>query len=700
MNCKKTKLGNELANDIGSKYRGGVDNSFTRQMDVTEDARVEFFTDSVADMSNYNRRKRLKTILDQTYLLSFQIQSVINMVYRPSNIAVNKQVLRKTRLSNGRITSERAACSNQVSYGKSDIGVAVINDLLSGSGKTLSTMVACLYFAFERWGEVVERSEILMREQRCVNWATRVAGAARLKQLVGVNDVVVLASDKVVVQWEKASLMACSILQKSGVHLRRNPTRDVGEEEEEGINNVIQQQLPPRIHIFTSVVALKTYYTNVNTLVPCVVVDEYVVKGVHNLVTRLSDETPIFGRLILVSADASNTSEITWGSRKNSLIRNVSLTFESEGNCLKRDVHLSMALMSCSVLSSADKKKMVNYMIAGLNSVELVSYKIDIRTPLWGELTKNGFCAYNHLEFVGVKDVHTIATMGDLQFRLEQALVSADKNDKEFSKHCIVVLLSRLEDFKNGLLQGDNDFFCDICFQGFSAQEQVCILGPCFHIFCRKCMKTHTQTKLDCPKCRTDISGITDVFPVVETSDDVVQCPIIPDFKDVDDFLHECLGTNAKPFHPPGVVYACACVIASMLSEVSVKRILVTSPVNGFGSMIRKELGMVAKGSASLVHIEQLAVDGNKRKKTLMGYDEQMEWFKGNDGHGLKVLIVHEDFRSDGNGLLGLDLHEVDAVCSVGVEISGRRLGRLTRIPRVLGAGRKIVRLFSFIHTV
>lgn len=602
-------------------------------------------------------------------LLDFQMESIVNIVYRPHAIQIRRSVIRTNR----RGTSKRIDLREDIRHGRSDIGTTVVNDLMPGSGKTVVTMVASLYFAMHRAHDVINREEILLREQRPMNWSSRVGSDDSPREYW--NAVIVLASDKVVAQWERATIQACAILNvKFDIH--RDPKREVMAWNSE---NVI-------VCIFTSVMTLKRCFPKDDGFVPCVVVDEFVVKAPHNIVTRNADETPLYGRLLLVSADAGDTAGILLGSRKTSLIRTTVEKRILESPGLKSDVKLSAALMACSVLSTKSRREAHDFIIKGLNKVVVEKYTINFSSPVWGTL--NGDLVYafpEELESLGIRDLLSVRTAPELKDKICEAL---DVHNQSESTSRVLNLLSHSLD---KFLSSDDD--CAVCLDPIKSKPHVCLVFPCAHFFCKKCVKRCLKARDSCPSCRAVIDGVLDFRPGSPLSQsakhvDVSECKVFDDF--VRAFLPE----------EPSAIESCSAIIrasaAALVEEVPtpVQRILIIGPSTEFGGQLRKSL----RGCYSdLISIIQLKVQGNKRKRTSMGYEEQLEWFKGkSDGDQVKVLCTHENvnFTDD---ILGLDLHEVDTICHVGGGINSRRLGRVTRLQRVVGRHGSRVRLFNLL---
>lgn len=663
-----SRLGDELCAEGANN--GSEFSFFNHTHDEIIRSDVIFIENVTIDRFALGQRLREGSDSSDISLLDFQVESIRNIVYRPHIVQVNKTVIRTNR----RGVSKRFDLREEVRFGRSDIGSTVVNDLMTGSGKTVVTMVASLYFAMHRAQDVVNREEILLREQRPMNWSSRVGADDSPRSYT--NSVIVMASDKVVAQWEHATILACKILNVN-FDVHRNPTRESMKSNSE---NII-------ICLFTSVLSLKRCFPEDEGFVPCVVVDEFAAKSVHNIVTRNAEETPLYGRLVLVSADAGNTAGILLGSRRTSLIRATVATQGLESSGLKNDVKLSSALMACAVLSSKSRKDAHAFMISGLNKVVVEKYNLNFSSPVWGTL--DGDLVYEFpqgIESLGIRDLLSVRTVEGLMEKVGDA-IEVTKESESSDRVRVLNLLAK----KVGNFLSNNDD-CAVCYDSLKSKNQVCLVFPCSHFFCKSCTINCLKARDTCPYCRAVIDGVVDVRPdsgkTAKASVDTSGCKVF------DDFLRAYL-----PDEPSALETCCAILEASaaaLLAEIPspVQRLLIVGPSKGFSRELEKSLG---GHYTDLVKIIQLKVEGNKRKRTTMGYEEQLQWFKREEElDQVKVLCTHENvnFTDD---VVGLDLHEVDSICHVGGGITSRRLGRVTRVQRVIDERGSRLRLFNLL---
>lgn len=651
---KFSRLGDEMVEE-------GIDNgaamSFVNHSyDTVVQSEVSFV--NKADTSGLARMELLRQLRlyrpNSIRLLEFQVQAIANIVFRPSLININKVVRRKVFRGEDKTFNLR----EQVRFGSSDIGTTIVNDLLPGSGKTLMTMVSTIYFATHRAQEIKQRKEILFREQRPHNWSSRfgVYGTDRTYT----NSIIVMASDKVVAQWETAAKQACSILNVK-VEINRNPTAC----EDEVLS----------VDIFTSTSNLMKCFPHDDGFVPCVVVDEYVVKATHNIVTRCAHVTPLYGRLLLVSADAGDTGEIMTGARRTSLIRST-VGNDSDVLSLKNDVTLSASLMVCAVLPTQVRDEAHAFLIEKFNKTQVQKYTINYENPIWG---------YQGLELFGMNDMGSFDSFDELVDKIWTRKMEDFEPEVNVN---FANMVQRVDEFRNE----DND--CPVCLSKLKEQKNVCMLCNCWHFVCKQCTKQCLASSDLCPCCRENISGIVNVRVTREVKDLT---------KDSAKTFQKMLRSNLS--ENPTMIESCLAILtasaSAMLEEVEgPTRILMMTPSKNFSQELQHGL----KGRVQeLVQVVQLKVGANKRKAAAMGYEEQLEWFRGEETEIIKVLCTHENVNNFNNDLYGLDFSQVDTICHVAGEfsfgsgISGRRLGRVSRVPRAMMKSNTTMRLIKLL---
>lgn len=648
-----------------------------------------------------------------SFLLGFQRECIEHMVYRPQVVVVNRTVVR----TNARGHSTTFGTRHEARCGRSDIGTTVVNDLMTGSGKTIATMVASIYFAIHRKQEVVDREEILLREQRPTNWSSRVGANDTPREYS--NSVVVMASDKVVAQWEYATSLACTFLGiNSDVHrdppaesasmstecssdstITTNSTTTEAQDSGGGVPSIT-------IYLFTSVMNLTQFFKRDEGFVACIVVDEFTLKSAHNLVTRNAGEAPLYGRLILVSADAGEASTILLGSRRNSLIRSTVAKSDFDTAGLKTDVNLASTLMACSTLPSASRQAAHDFIFSRLNKVVVEKYNLDFSSPIWGTMDGSLVNDYpKHLEPLGISDLMSVRTVGGLVDKIEILIENYESSSDE-KGGCVeeylpgVPGLKSLRDTCLKFLSSQDD--CAVCLEPLKSKNKVCIISPCNHIFCKNCTRSCLEARNTCPFCRVEIDGVFDARPGAMSVGNASVMPAdVSGCESFQDFLRACLPNEGSVLET-----CCAILEAASFSALKdkspVKRLVIMGHSKDFARELEKYFRQYQKTKElpATVKVMRFKVGCNKRKRTMLGYEEQLEYFRRDDESDegvIKVLCTHENtaFTED---VLGLDLHQVDAICHVGRGVTGRTLGRIARLQRVINpSASRIVRLFNLI---
>lgn len=669
-----SRLGDELKAE--GAHRMGSNWSFTNpRFDEIVESEVIFMDQPDRDSSTCPSTTKLVNMLRENTeikLMEFQIQAILNTVYRPDIINIERCIRRK----NG-TTSQKFKVSADVVAGRSDIGSCVVNDLMSGSGKTIMAAIAGIYFALHRSEEVMGREEILIREQRPMNWSSKLGANDTPRSYM--NSVIIMTSDKVVAQWEEAVHTAFRLMSVSSYGVHRNPTRDTVKDDIDGEENTESlfrdaawnvKKTSASVFIFTSSSNLSRFFPEDDGFVPCVIVDEYAQKSVHNIVTRASEETPIYGRLLLVSADAADTSVILLNSRKTSLIRTTVATgyVENNGN-LKLDNRLATALLACSVLSSQEREEAHNELLSMMNRSKVEKYRILFDSPTWDTYS---FDMDTHLRKSGIHGSSAIENVPDLVDVVSYADISGSLRSKS--------------DFLQKELKKVSTDDCSVCFECLNQKEKVSMLYPCWHVFCKKCTSNFLGIAGTCPVCREVVKCVKDLRTRVLQHKDAV-----PEGSKFDTFVKAHLPQN------PTATEVCSALLRGSADALRagipdpIKRLLIVSHSTKFGLVLQKSL---EREYREIVEIVQLKVESNKRKRTCTGFEAQLEWFKEQDDK-IKVMCTHENVGFT-NDVLGLDFYYVDSICHIGGGTTARRLGRITRMQRALNKG-ITVRLFDLV---
>ena len=652
MNVKleSSTLGSEMDNMNGNS----LDQSFLGSLDRICSVCVRFERAET-------RSLHLVRSMARSNLAKFQIDAIENMVYRPKKIFVQKIVSRRRYnlqpeplyISTRKMESVEEVVDFQ---SQSDIGITVVNDLLPGSGKKLISMISSIYFAIHRRQEVVERQEILLREQRIFNWFSRMKINSDNRQYT--DAVVVMTPIQCVSRWEKAASDAVRILGMNlGLHIYINPDRNADRFED--TNQV-------KVLLFTSIFHLKRFFPDDDGFVPVFIVDDFVSKEDHNTIYKNSEETPIFGRLVLVSSSAGDFSSSISGSRRNSIARMITSDGLYSDTTLLGNVQSSVNILSCSILPTIGMSSMKNFMVEGLSKTRLDTYTIKYKVPTWNTISGNSESVFGM-----IPNVEDIRTGGDLYSALE----NMDINPSDTWNNKVRFMLSFLETF---FQESDK---CPICLEGFQADIDVSIISPCFHFVCNKCMKRCLVSSNYCPMCRVKISGMLDVLPVKEKSlsrgDVNTLC-----CETFDDLLSVHVGPNPSQ----SMEKVCGDIIASLSMESVHKKLVVLAPYYNFDLLLKKS---VSRFGGFKVDIRGFS----KRN-----FQERVEWFGEKSEDTLKVLCICNIRELSWVS----EISDIDAICDVRTssEKSVRKLDKdpisfFSRISRIDENGGNRVRIFN-----
>lgn len=259
-----------------------------------------------------------------THLLPFQIQSVVNTVYRP--VSVHARTLRST----GEMVSEEEV---RVSL-EEDIGVIVVNDLPPGSGKTLVSAISGILFSTQRRDDIMKRTDLLIREQRPDSSWTTMANLPDVAPDMYLHALVIMCPRRLVCQWKSTFEWVMSV---------------TGETFDIHVNPV--SSLNPRslsVFIFDNATTIKRCGIK---FVPCIIVDEYLMKYPHNIVSREWGTVPVFGRMTLVSSNAGSTASFFGGSSYKSHVRRMMGLMSDERSTTSSETKRGLATLTMSTLS-------------------------------------------------------------------------------------------------------------------------------------------------------------------------------------------------------------------------------------------------------------------------------------------------------------------------------------------------------------
>ncbi len=624
-------------------------------------------------------------------LFPFQVESVVNTVYRPPRIK-STRVMTKPRMSeDGSYVMHTYVDSGVLDLRSDDddIGMTVVNDLFTGSGKTLVSALGALVFARDRRDAVVRKHQVLQREQTHHSWNTRMTrtrrscrgpGAASQNPMCAdpeFSDVVVIMCPRHLVgQWRRGCEQAMSML---GVRREIVINPRAGGAPREG----------EWIVIFDSALLLKRSGLR---FVPCVVVDEFVTKNPSNVLVRPMEDTPTHGRLILVSADAGSVRRIVFGVNRRSFLRK--MVGYDNGDCgydIDSCMEHSIVMMSTAVLPTAERKGVRDTMARRMSEIPYEEYRVGYTPTLSSRLFGANFemsAASGRqmlLDRFGI-DVESATSVGDIVRSIDERLrTMRDHPDPRVS------VLESLGGKLRGFAE-DDDASCPICLESFEQASRASVLNPCWHIFCDKCVTTLMRSGggSRCPMCRSEIEGHTTA--AISAPAEESRRASRPARESVEQekgagtptFLERVEGSTSPSM---GLEEACMSVLRCVEEDArgasSCYRVIMVVPDDHF---FLRFSGMVAAGfEPGRVETIRFNTAGNKRKRVTTGSLEvKMERFASDEGAPLKILFTTEG-RTD--SLTGLDFPGVDCLVSVGSGNSIQRLGRLTRVSRFARSG-------------
>ncbi len=627
------------------------------------------------------------------FLPPFQVEAVLNMVFRPTTVSVSRTVVR-TYGDDNRITQKGAGA---LQTPDDDIGMMVINDLFTGSGKTLTTILGAIIFADKRRREIAGRLPFLVREQSTANWAARVQcrvsdAAARAVNSTPkyANVVVVMCAKHLFSQWKSACASALHILGMEGVAVLENPLPgSAGLDCRGEADNRLKIVL---LHSSANLLRLNLEF------VPVLVVDEFTIKSASNVLTRASDLLPLMGRLLMVSADAGSVERIIFGSHRRSFLRKM-ISWDDIN--YHGDVHIAMVagipLISASVLPTLERYMVGEFMIDQLKKVRYekftVRYTPSFASRLFGSNFEMSAMSGSRL----IKDKFGIELKGTKTIRNVLAQVNGaieHMGATDGGSRTLPPLIQLRDKLMNFV--GEMEA-CPICLEEYEMTSGASLINPCWHIVCDKCLRHlmaahHSR----CPMCRVGIEGHTTalvddggatVGKGEEAEEEVPETTTAPrPDKTLLANFDAVLRTTA------GLDKACVDTLRCLRADVGSQpyKIVMIVPDEHFFTKFAVDVREVMDESE--VQIIEFKTAGTKRKHvTGKTVTSQIESFASDGGPPTKILFTTEG-KTD--SLTGLDFPRVDCIISLGNGNSLQRLGRLTRLPRMMdeAIARKTVR--------
>lgn len=628
------------------------------------------------------------------FLMAFQVESVLNMAFRPKRTFVSKTIV----AGDGPDDAVTEVATRELASPEDDIGMMVINDLFTGSGKTLTTMLGAVVFAHKRRPEIVERAPLLVREQTNGSWSTRVQCSLSESHLRlsssswsprYSNVVVVMCAKHLFSQWKSACATALKILGMTGsVSVLENPMPGSAELGGESLKIVL-------LHCTKNLVRLQLEF------VPVVVVDEFTIKSVSNVLTRPAEALPVHGRLLLVSADAGSIRDVIHGAHRRSFLRKM---LQWDDISLDAEDYIAMVagipLISASVLQTEDRCLVGEFMINQLRKIKYERYEVNYTPSFASRIFGNNF------EMSAVSGNRLISDKFGIELPGTQSIgqflkIVADTVDALREKNAASRMLAPLAQLRDklGTFVGEREA-CPICMDDYEMESGASLINPCWHIVCDKCLRHTMQAQhVLCPLCRTPMEGHTTALVDAEegscqTEADVAAAAAAAkaaaaaaaDRLSAHGMIDSSLSLvdNMNAFIKPtaGLEKACIGTLRCIRADVGDRpyKIVMIVPDEHFFTKfavdVRQEM------DPSQAEILEFKTRGNKRKHvTSKAVACQIESFASDTGPGMKILFTTEG-KTD--SLTGLDFPRVDCIISLGEGNNLQRLGRLTRLPRML----------------
>lgn len=604
------------------------------------------------------------------FLLDFQVEAVLNMVFRPEKTFVAKTIIRRY----GDEPTMTQIGTNVLKSLDDDIGMMAINDLYTGSGKTLTTMLGAIGFAHKRRDEILGRTPFLMREQSHGNWSTRIqCSLSKSHQRLSstppkyTNVVIVMCAKHLFSQWKSACDSALHILGVEGASVLENPLPGSALLENDNLKIVI-------LHSTNNLTRLALEF------VPVIIVDEFTIKSTSNVLTKPAEILPVHGRMLLVSADAGNVRNIIHGSNRRSFLRKM-IQWDDISYC--PESHIAMVvgipLISASVLQTEERHMVGEFMINQLKKIRYEKYTVEYTPSFASRLFGNNFemSAVSGSRLIAERfgivltGTKTIGQVLRIVSDTLDTLLLADRHSR------IITPLTQLRDNISKFV-GEREE-CPICLEEYEMASGASLINPCWHIVCDKCLRGMMAVQhASCPLCRTKMEGHTTA--VVDDGDVASDDDCCSQETSSSLSLQGNMNAILRP--TAGLEKACIDTIRCIKADVGDQpyKIVMIVPDEHFFTKFTIDLRQ--EMDASQLEVIEFKTVGNKRKhvtgKMVSG---QIASFAAERGPRMKILFTTEG-KTD--SLTGLDFPRVDCIISLGNGNSLQRLGRLTRLPRMM----------------
>jgi len=601
------------------------------------------------------------------YLYEYQIKAAAGIAYRPQNLIVH------TLPFDADLSTSFALNYNDDN--DADIGFVAINDLLTGSGKTLVSLLAAIEIAVRRKTAIVSKAPLLLRAQ-IEEYFMDVSG--NIATPVYSDAIIVFCPRHLLGQWEETAKKAVK-LYGIDAHVLKNPQA----------SKVAQYKQLDKLVICIYDSVSKVCQQELQ-LVPAIIVDEFVLRGTdHNFATkvRLYIQNPVFGRLILVSADAGNFLQAIKGLRTDCLLKR---WFNQDRYRYDYNAMLH-ALSSSSIMSTSDRSSIRNAMALDCPlELMVVRYIPTVSGLVFGtafEISqKNAIDEFMNMG-CNIRNCKTVGQIVErIQERLSKPLPLAMVNGRVAPHQPLLLAADRKHrDVLIGCLHKLSRYTgqlsvetCPICLDNIG--ENAVLLDPCFHAFCSHCSQIILEKLQNkCALCRCTAFGNIVVNDSSSSSDDEMEIDEqeqAPLFKDtISESIESLITSNTSLLQCLLITLKSIQYYVENETDVTIPfRVIISVPFGIDFNELKEKL------SYTHVDIGHFKTKGSiTRHISCARIDQQLAAFKSNEGNKLKILFTTEGKH---DSFTGLDLGSCDCLVSVGIGNDLQRIGRLARLGR------------------
>lgn len=394
----------------------------------------------------------------------------------------------------------------------------------------------------------------------------------------------------------------------------------------------------------------------------------------HNPLRKIDTVMPLFGRLVLVSADAGDMEGIIVGANGKSFIRKMFSGYASQ--CLSEDrEQYGLSAMTCSVASTTQRRDSTKYMIDGLLSIPLNIFKVPYVASLRGVLFgRNAELSTTVLE--KILGVESLNSLGDIREAVTNILSGT--------------VVAGVAQSLNSLMQRVDEFTsssCPVCLETLTVESRAVLLSPCWHYCCQECMNSMQRIGiLNCPICRSNVEGVQ-----VTTGDDKTSTKI--------EAVEE-IPVNNLAEHIQDIVRQKRSLLRTVEGIVKgihkyreySERILLIAPNDEFAGRLSSSIADITLEKKEIV-LETFSLTGNVRKRvTAKSLEKQISRFKNTADETTRVICT---CMGNTDTMTGLDIHETTTIISIEKSNVSQQVGRVAGIPRILLRSSRSVKYFE-----